>query len=48
MMDVIPTFISSLQEGGYLYIETFGGQGQNFRELPKAQQLRKLLSRLWG
>jgi hypothetical protein len=45
MVDLIPTFLSSLKEGGYLYIETFGGQGQNFRELPKAGQLRELLSR---
>jgi SAM-dependent methyltransferase len=45
MIHLIPNFISSLQEGGYLYIETFGGQGQNFRELPKAEQLRALLSR---
>jgi len=44
MIDLIPTFISSLQEGGYLYVETFGGQGENFRELPKAKQLRELLS----
>ena len=45
MIDLIPTFLSSLQEDGYLYIETFGGQGQNFLELPKAGQLRQLLSR---
>jgi SAM-dependent methyltransferase len=45
MIDLIPTFISSLQEAGYLYIETFGGQGQNFLELPKAQQLKELLSK---
>ena len=45
MIDLIPSFISSLREGGYLYIETFGGQGQNFRELPKAGQLRELLSK---
>jgi SAM-dependent methyltransferase len=44
MIDLIPTLISSLQEGGYLYIETFGGQGENFRELPKAKQLSQLLS----
>ena len=44
MIDLIPNFISSLQEGGYLYVETFGGQGENFRELPKAKQLRELLS----
>jgi hypothetical protein len=45
MIDLIPTFLSSLQDGGYLYIETFGGQGQNFRELPKAKQLGELLSK---
>jgi SAM-dependent methyltransferase len=44
MIELIPTFLSSLQEGGYLYIETFGGQGQNFRDLPKAKQLKELLS----
>lgn len=44
MMDLVPTFLSSLQQGGYLYVETFGGQGQNFRQLPKAEQLRELLS----
>jgi hypothetical protein len=45
MIDLIPALISSLQEAGYLYIETFGGQGQNFREMPKAQQLKELLSK---
>lgn len=45
MIDLVPSFISSLQVGGHIYAETFGGQGQNFRELPKAGQLRDLLSR---
>lgn len=44
MTDLISDFISSLQIGGYLYVETFGGQGMNFLELPKAGQLRELLS----
>jgi hypothetical protein len=44
MIDLISMFIWSLREGGYLYVETFGGQGQNLRELPKAGQLRELLS----
>jgi SAM-dependent methyltransferase len=44
MIDLIPTFIASLQKGGYLYVETFGGQGQNFRELPRAKQLKQLLA----
>jgi hypothetical protein len=45
VIGLIPALISSLREGGYLYIETFAGQGENFRELPKAKQLRELLSR---
>ena len=45
MIDLVPSFISSLQMGGHIYVETFGGQGQNFRELPKAGQLRELLSK---
>jgi SAM-dependent methyltransferase len=44
MIDLIPVFISSLQIGGHLYVETFGGQGMNYLELPKAGQLRELLS----
>jgi SAM-dependent methyltransferase len=39
---LIPTFISSLQEGGHIYVETFGGHGENFRFLPKAGEFRKL------
>jgi SAM-dependent methyltransferase len=35
----------SLVTGGYLYIETFGGHGGNYLELPKAGQLHDLLSR---
>jgi SAM-dependent methyltransferase len=45
MLDLIPSFIASLRTGGHLYVETFGGQGQNFRDLPKAGQLRELLSK---
>jgi SAM-dependent methyltransferase len=44
MTDLIPSFLSSLKTGGYLYVETFGGHGENFRELPKSNQLRELLS----
>ena len=32
-----------LINGGHLLIETFGGHGQNFLELPKANQIRKVL-----
>jgi SAM-dependent methyltransferase len=36
---------ASLVSGGRLYIETFGGHGKNHLDLPKAGQLRDLLSR---
>jgi SAM-dependent methyltransferase len=35
---------ASLVTGGRLYIETFGGHGGNYLDLPKAGQLRDLLS----
>jgi hypothetical protein len=38
-------FRSSLVAGGYLYIETFGGHGKNYLDLPKAGQLQGLLSK---
>jgi SAM-dependent methyltransferase len=38
-------FRSSLVAGGGLYIETFGGQGGNYLDLPKAGQLRDMLSK---
>jgi hypothetical protein len=30
-------------DGGHLFIETFGGQGQNYLELPKADEIRQAL-----
>jgi SAM-dependent methyltransferase len=43
--DLIPCFISSLRSTGHIYIETFGGHGENFRQLPKAGQVKELLSK---
>lgn len=37
-------FHSSLVSGGHLYIETFGGHGGNYLDLPKAGQVRDSLS----
>jgi SAM-dependent methyltransferase len=37
-------FHSSLVPGGHLYIETVGGQGHNYLELPAAGELHELLS----
>jgi SAM-dependent methyltransferase len=44
MVNLVARLISSLQESGCIYVETFGGHGENFRVLPKAGQLRKLFS----
>jgi len=43
--ELFQAFRSSLVGGGYLYIETFGGHGQNYLDLPKAGHLRQLLSK---
>jgi SAM-dependent methyltransferase len=45
VVHLISSFISSLQDGGHIYVETFGGHGENFRVLPKSGQLKELLSR---
>ncbi len=38
-------FTRSLRSGGYLLIETVGGYGGNYLELPKASELRRVLRR---
>jgi SAM-dependent methyltransferase len=43
-IELLDEFWSALVVGGYLFIETFGGHGQNHLDLPKAGQLRDLLS----
>lgn len=43
-IDFLDFFYSSLVPGGYLYTETFGGQGKNYLDLPKTRQLHDLLS----
>jgi hypothetical protein len=44
VIKLVPCFIFSLQPGGHMYVETFGGHGGNFLQLPKAGQLKSLLS----
>jgi SAM-dependent methyltransferase len=46
--DLFDAFRSSLVPSGNLYIETFGGHGGNYLDLPKAGGLRDLLSRHFG
>jgi SAM-dependent methyltransferase len=41
--EIIENLKASLREGGYIYIETFGGQGGNYLQLPKAGELRAAL-----
>lgn len=41
---LIRQFLDSLKPGGFLLLETVGGHGENFRELPVAGRLRGLIS----
>ena len=41
---LFPSIHHSLVPGGYLYVETVGGQGQNYLELPQQGELRSMLS----
>lgn len=43
-LDLARWSTSALLPGGFLYIETFGNRGGNFRQLPKAEEYRRLLS----
>jgi len=43
-IELLDAFRASLITGGHLYIETFGGHGGNYLDLPKAGQLCELLS----
>jgi hypothetical protein len=38
---ILADFDEQLIEGGHLLIETFGGHGENYRELPKANEIRE-------
>ncbi|TYO61858.1 class I SAM-dependent methyltransferase [Bradyrhizobium hipponense] len=40
---IIAELTSAVQTGGHIYIETFGGQGQNYLELPKVGEIRGAL-----
>lgn len=34
-------FDDQLMDGGHLFIETFGGHGENYLELPRADEIRQ-------
>lgn len=40
---ILPDLDAALQNGGRIYIETFGGQGQNYLDLPRAGEIRDAL-----
>ncbi|WP_366145864.1 methyltransferase domain-containing protein [Bradyrhizobium sp.] len=40
---VIVDLCTALKDGGWLYVETFGGQGQNYLELPKLGEIPEAL-----
>lgn len=40
---IVSDFDAAVQKGGHIYIETFGGQGQNYLELPRAGEIRDAL-----
>jgi SAM-dependent methyltransferase len=43
VQEIIENLKASLRQGGYIYIETFGGLGGNYLQLPKAGELRAAL-----
>ena len=43
VQNILADFDDQLLDGGHLFIETFGGQGQNYLELPKADEIRQAL-----
>ena len=42
-LELFPSFIATLRVGGYLYFETFGGQGQNYLDLPRSGEVKAVL-----
>ena len=40
---IIQDLCAALKDGGWLYVETFGGQGQNYLELPKLGEITQAL-----
>lgn len=41
--NILADFDDQLVDGGHLFIETFGGHGQNYLDLPKAGEIRHAL-----
>jgi SAM-dependent methyltransferase len=43
IQNILADFDDQLTDGGHLFIETFGGHGHNYLELPKADEIRQVL-----
>jgi hypothetical protein len=43
IQNVLADFDDQLMDGGHLFVETFGGHGENYLELPKANEIRQSL-----
>jgi SAM-dependent methyltransferase len=43
VQNIIADLDDQLMDGGHLFIETFGGHGQNYLELPEANEIRQAL-----
>jgi hypothetical protein len=43
MPALFPSMLDSLRTGGYVYLETFGDQGENYRDLPRSGEIRAAL-----
>jgi SAM-dependent methyltransferase len=43
VQNILADLDDQLVRGGHLFIETFGGHGQNYLELPKADEIRQAL-----
>lgn len=43
VQSLLADFDDQLVDGGHLFIETFGGHGENYLELPKAGEIREAL-----
>jgi SAM-dependent methyltransferase len=41
VQNILADFDDQLMDGGHLFIETFGGHGENYLELPKADEIRQ-------
>jgi hypothetical protein len=42
---LLDTFCRTISPGGFLYLETFGGHGENYLDLPRTGHLKRILAK---